>query len=1072
MMTGPDDGSWAIRAVGDGTLPELLDRADGATGERVIGALQRSGGNRVVQRIVLNDGLQPGEKAEPMGPSAPPSLDPAPGAETKKSTIEDIRDTLDQTWVGPLDELKLGRLWSRFGDGIADAVDENQDLWRQSRDRGMDLSDIAVANISQDMLGRDVRATANEYLTKNLKDADAAIKDLGFDEATAGKPTEEQVEKRLDLAWAATQLQELKKAKGRIENQYVGFVKIGRQPGHGRDPSESYEGYWPVRFSPSGAPPIAWNGAAASDPMVAQAMVPYDEVMAQWKPVTGALLAMADENPVLFAATQEDKLGQVSGAEPGDPSTAMKDLLTNMKASIVATTFNVNTGSLDWRELKPIHRQLLEGEKKIKTDWSRKFFKEVAKEQLGDYETAKFAADIGIGLMSAVAFIFAELASGGTATALLLAGLGVGAGQTASKWSNWSELKDAAGAAASSKTELVGKEQVDAALIEAILQTAFMALDAWSAAKSGLKIAGGYAAAQAGAKAAAVQGLEQIGKAAATGGIEAGSKQAVEKAVVELGVEQTMGRLGLKSPTELKAFLPAESAAAARLGEYISLMEAKVAENVDLKAVLGNLSKEVAERGATETDKLVQVALERYGPRDTLQMAGSWKNLASALGAESAAGRQLLVWRDSIYADLKRFIAETLGKGAKPEEVEALVKETGTIENFTNDLDMSFLGKNAAENRSLAVQFLAARAGMPANALTLDKLLYIGLFTDPRRLHMFDKFPELAGQLTDKTVAFEQELMWNAELKRVAGNVERAAGVRAEMEELGIKVIEDFVPLSERAVDVLGKNQDVLVGEIEQLAASEAPDKLALAKKLEELANVQAQINVKEGGGYFSAGGVRRFVTEDPKNPFPGYGPGEMPAKPAGMEAGAALDQVLKLRKAVEDLAAAGLKGPSGLSDLAGAIKSIGKYGSRFVEAARALGIKLPEAEIFDAMAVKFEEILKMARAKGAGSLQQAMKDDMGKLMGQVEGSIAQFDACHMAIIRELRAQAGLVGREAVAGDIVKATINRYRWMTFKAILLQELGNAGRLIDAGVGLGEDAADGAGEPAPAAAAPQP
>ncbi|HEY3164854.1 MAG TPA: hypothetical protein VGJ71_10865, partial [Candidatus Limnocylindrales bacterium] len=69
-------------------------------------------------------------------------------------------------------------------------------------------------------------------------------------------------------------------------------------------------------------------------------------------------------------------------------------------------------------------------------------------------------------------------------------------------------------------------------------------------------------------------------------------------------------------------------------------------------------------------------------------------------------------------------------------------------------------------------------------------------------------------------------------------------------------------------------------------------------------------------------------------------------------------------------------------------------------------------------------------------------------------------------IIKELRTQAGLVGREAVAGDIVKATLNRYRWLTFKGVLLQELGSAGRLIDAGVGLGSDEA----APAPDGAAP--
>jgi hypothetical protein len=1072
---GPDVGGWALQAAADGSLPALLRHADGATGERVIGAIQRSGGNQLVQRIVVEDGLQPGEKAEPMTPSAPPSLDAAPSADTKKSTLEEIEEIVGggksgggNLWVGPLDELKLGRLWSRFGDGIADAVDQNPDLWARSKDRGMELTDIGAANIARDMLSREVKATANEYLVKNLKDADAAIKELGFDEKTEGKPTEEQAEKRRELEFAAIQLKELRKVKGRLENQIVGYTKVGGRPAGARSEGEDFEGFWPVHFTPGGPPPIAWNDAKPTDPYVAQTMtpaVPYDDVMAQWKPVSGALLALADENPVLFAALQDDKLGQVAGEEAVDPSTAMKDILAGMRAAIVDTTTNLNSGSLDWHELKPIHRQLIEGEKKTKTDWSKTFFKEVAKETVGDYESAKFVADIGIGLMSAVAFVFAELASGGLATALLIGGLGIGIGQSASKWNDWGTLKDAAGSAASSKTELVGKEQADAALIEAILQTAFTALDAWQAAKSGLKIAGAYAASKAGAKAAAVEGLEAIGKAAAKGAIETGSKEAVEKAVVELGVEQTASRLGV-APDKLASLLPAGSPAASRVAEYLAVLGEKVADNVDLKKVLANIGQEAAERGAKEADKLALVALERYGPRETLSMAGGWKNLASALGAESSAGRQLLAWRDSIYRDLKQFIAEQIGKGAKPEELEALIKETGTIENFTNDLDMSFLGKDASANRSLAVEFLAARAGLPANAGTLDKLLYIGLFTDPRRLHMFDKFPELAADLSKKTATFEEQLMWNGELKRVAKNEARAAAVRARMEELGIKVIEDFVPLSERAVAKLGEQQDVLVGEIEKLAASEAPDKLALAGKLEELANVQAQINVKEGGGYFSGGGVRRFVTEDPKNPFPGYGPGEMPGKGAAMEHGAALDQVMKLRKSVEDLAAAGLKGPAGMSDLAGSIKSIGKYGSRFVEAAKALGIKLPEEEVFNAMAVEFERILKLARGKAEQSLQAAMKEDMAKLMGDVEGAIAKFDSCHMAIIKELRTQAGLVGREAVAGDIVKATLNRYRWLTFKGVLLQELGSAGRLIDAGVGLGSDEA----APAPDGAAP--
>ena len=73
----------------------------------------------------------------------------------------------------------------------------------------------------------------------------------------------------------------------------------------------------------------------------------------------------------------------------------------------------------------------------------------------------------------------------------------------------------------------------------------------------------------------------------------------------------------------------------------------------------------------------------------------------------------------------------------------------------------------------------------------------------------------------------------------------------------------------------------------------------------------------------------------------------------------------------------------------------------------------------------------------------------MAKLVGRVDGALAQFDAIHVEVLRQLRVQAGLVGREVVAADVVKATMARYRWTRFKSMLMAELGSAGRLIDGG-----------------------
>lgn len=1043
--------------VGPARLPGILGRSDAGTRRRTVRRLQRTSGNASVQRILAPPSVQrvpPG--AMPATPVAPTNqglggVPNAPRPEVARSTIERITEIVGlkegegNFWVGPLDEYELGRLWGSFGMGLPDAIEANQVLWNRSKSRGMELSDIPITRQVRAMFSDAVRAVAQDYLDKNEKGATDAQKELGFDKEAAATP--EQQEKQKDLEFMAVQVQELKKTKKRIEEAaYVGWAKQGDTPVPAHDP---HANAYPVPFVAGAPPPLGPDGLDRQKPDD-KPMVPYDEVMAQWKPVSGALIALLDEHPALYAAEMQDGLGRIAGETKDDnPVQAAREALAGIVESIGKTRSNLSGGGLDWRELRPIHRQLMSGDRKQgPLDWSRNYYKEAMKEEIGDYETMKAVEDVGIGVLTAVAFLFAELASGGTATAFLLVGLGATAGQTAQKWENWSQLENAAGSAASSTTALVDKEQVDAAFIDAILQTAFAALDAWQAAKSGAKLAGGYLASRAGAKAAEV-GLENFAKLKPWEQL-----LAVEKGINELGVEGVMRKMGTKDPLALLDHLPKGSAAAERVLGYAAL--AKNLGKVDIAEALKDLGKVIAEKGVAEADSIVQLAIEQIGPRETLSRAGGWSRLASALGTESAAGKRLLAWRDSIYADLKRYVSEDLG---------AVVQETGTMGSFTNDLDMSFLGKDAAANRAKAVQFLAARSGLAPNAGALDKMLYIGLFTDPRRMHMFDKFPELAADLSKKAASFEEQLVWTAEYRRVlANNPARGERVLKQMEELGIKPIDNFETLSEKAVDVLSADQDRLLGEIEALLGRQPPDRAGAGPKMLELAQTQAQLNVREGGGYFTGGGVRRFVTEDPKAPFAGYGPGEAPARTGSQEYTAALDQVGKLRQALEKVQGANLAAPSAMIELPGAIKSVAKYGNRFTQVAEQLGHAVPGAAQFERMAGEFDRILSMARGEADVTLQAALRADAEKVLGELTAACATFDGLHLAILRELRGKAGLIGREAVAADIVKATVSRYQWLRFKGILLAEAGSVGRTVSS---IAVDQLDsGSGTPATA------
>ncbi len=960
----------------------------------------------------------------------------------EKTGIERIKEIHENWWVGPLDEGELADEWSKLG---PDGATAHPTEFKESIKYGMEPDDLDGADKILASFRDGVTELALGYLTGNLADIDKESKALGLE---AEQPTAEQqasISEVVVLAEKAKELDDLAKAYGQIQVGYDHeLVRDEMDPERkGRVLAEV-----PAAFSPAGPPKTGLKGNEG------RGAKPYDEVAASYGQTMGGLMAIANKHPVIYAALKSGGIDTITGngeETAEDPAAAMKMILDNARAAIAETQANVSSGSIGWDELKPIHGQLLRGEKSAGgQDWTSTWNQAIVKEEIGEVELTNTMIDVGIGLAAALAFIFSEIATGGTATVLWAsAGLALGAGNAARKWNNYGELKAAAAAGTSQATELISTDQVTAAAIDAIIETAFFFLDAAGAAVKGVKGAAalgvkraGEAAAKDAADLVALQGLRSAaGEDAA---------RIAGQGIDQLGVTQAAQTAGM-SVDELLAKVPADSAAASKIKAFLAVAE-KGVEPAQLAAALRETiaGKAVVGRGgaALTTEDVVKQAVDTLGIQGTLREAGEWGSLGAALGSASEVGKRLKAWRDAAGTDLKKFI-ESLRTSADGEA--PLIKETGTLDNITNDLDISLLGPNAAQNKVKAAQYLGGRTGLGADPGVLAKLLDIGLFTDPRRMHLFDQFPDLQAKLAQRTMKFEEELIWNDEyakslLAAGKGGAEGEAAQRLatqigqEMDALGVKKVPGFRPLSERATDLLAKDTDRLFSAAE--AAAQAGDTAGLETLVEELANVQAQLEVKSGLGYFSAGGVRKFVTEKA-----GLS-GAKQAVTAAHDLGAALDQVNKLRKAITAFEAEALKLPVSRdqAELAKQIKALAKYGDRFSAASEVLDTLMPNPGAFAEMADQFSALILQARGATLHTTQELLAKNMEGVIANTRAAIAGFDALHVEVLMALRSRSGIEGIGDLAPEILRATQARYALLAFQSALVTQMGTAARAV--------------------------
>jgi hypothetical protein len=427
------------------------------------------------------------------------------GEATEKERMQLVDIMLDQFWVGPLDEYIVEDIWKSFGDGVVAVAARNQSQWDRSIDRGAELLKLPAVRTVLDGFKSDVLGLAGSYLNVNEDYVNGELDRLRL----VDKPQTSQADSDAytrELQRAAREVLRAREAQAGLRGVPVGY-KYSVGPGE-LTPNKVVVKYDPElrpQSPPEGneTPPLAtWEAVKAEDDRlqgvvrgVANAYPPIFALLESPAMTPGNL---PQDDPGTSGTTAQllgikplTALEQLSkAATPEDvrslAGTAMRGVLTNIQA-----TRPKLQGSLDYRDLKPIHFQLFSGERTgaSGTAWSQPFYKSLAQADIADHEATQFWISLGLSSLAAAAFIVAELATAGSATFFAAAGIGVAASgaQATRSWSQYLDLAAAAGSNVTKETALVEKGQANAALIEAIINTVFAFIDVYAVAASAAK---------------------------------------------------------------------------------------------------------------------------------------------------------------------------------------------------------------------------------------------------------------------------------------------------------------------------------------------------------------------------------------------------------------------------------------------------------------------------------------------------------------------------------------------------------------------------------------------------------
>ncbi|HZB74821.1 MAG TPA: hypothetical protein VE526_01260 [Solirubrobacteraceae bacterium] len=995
--TAPPEPAGPPQAAG--APPAVLRQLAGLPPEhRRAGIARLGGGNQQVARLIAASApvvARVGDGNEP--PTLDEILDADRRIDLKTATDEqklaEIRRQLDSQGIFSPTAHGAWEVWLSFGERLRDMAAANPELWaRQVKETPALIATSPQMKKWRDALKLDVETEVRRTLASNREYVLKEMLKLGLIGGPGGGPLAEATPE-VDAATKENQKALELAAKAMEAKKLLLGIQLGAEQS----------------MSKHGMPRIIYfrPNDKRDSPKWAEAKEKWDlvqrftsELMSRY-PVVQSIVSMYDaEGADPGNAGEAGKMA--GGISTLSPEGARKIMAIALKRSleVINNAEGLVGSDLDYRDFEPVHARLiaLGAPATSGVDWSQPFEKSILQQDVRQHGIDKIAKSLGLGALSAVAFLLAEFATAGMATFFFVGvGVGIGAGQAAASWDTYADMAKMHKAGTRPEHGLISREQVDSAAFAAVLDTVFVFVDVAGAAgplgKAAAAGRGLVAAAEAGMQSAAAAGLKE-----ALSGPNA--RSALGLAVDELGVGGAAAAAG-RSPDQLAALARSldEPALASRIEAAAALTAAGTKGLDDLGTQLADVVRlRAADKlTAAAAEDIVRQSIDQFGMAATIKRAGGWKGLTKALGDESAVARQMDAWRKSLLDDLQKWTT-------KESDKQAQAVRTGTEGKPTNDLDINMMEIEAAGFKDRAKQFLAARAGVGTDEL--GKVLDAAFMVDPTRMHLQDVAKhgvsdKVRAELARGQAKVDEQVLYGRRLydAKQAGDAAGAEKVLAEARARGIDPME-FKPLSENQRKALELQVDGMMKQLDQ--ATEEAVKKDLIMRIHQ---AQAMINASTPDAYMMAGGVALNVSK--RDIDAAKMPAMAPGAPGAVERyGAALDETIFLDEARRVISTAEMGAVDLAKKIADEVKNIGKHGERM---AKQLADDAPKhvARKLDELAQRFARIAKDAKSgKAAARTRTAGK--LRNLQREMNNRLRQLETLADKRLRQLRDKAGL----------------------------------------------------------------
>ena len=724
----------------------------------------------------------------------------------------------------------------------------------------------------------------------------------------------------------------------------------------------------------------------------------YDDVKQHYDTLDKAIKKVLADSPAVFAIVSGGQANAAADFAKQDTKQARAQLggaLTKLGGKIDEAVPLVGD-DLDYRDFIPVHQQLLAA-----GPFADPLSKAIIERDVEGHEMSKVLRSLALGGLSAAAFLVAEFATAGMATFIAVAvGIGASVGNAAISIEDYLDKAKAVDAhTGDARNDIVTQEQVDSALFQAVMDSALAFIDGAVGIASAVSKAGGPAAklleaAEAGAKKLGTAGLSE----ALSGSDHAAKLLAVEKSLGEAGIEATVKASG-KTPEELAKLFPPDSETARRL---------VAAGGAGKETVEGLVTKlaDFAKLEPGERATVMRAAIDQFGYAGALRRAGGWKTVTKSLGEGHAIATELDAWRSGLVREMQAWM-EAATKG------ESKAVQTGTAAS-TSDVDISTVGREAAQQADRALEFIARRAGV--SRAELETILDLDAAVNPARMHLQDVVkgltPQARAAIEREAARFEEALTYSRRYHQ-AQKANDEALMKTIEAEAGGALNKAWQPLGPDQVGALQKRMDewsAALAKLEADGGSEA-EKAALIQKI---GRTQAEVLASSDTMYGTGGSIRKWVTERPPS-APGVksdleklaeagvkiDPGAATIWP-GQRFTAILGEGHFLDRAFGAIARE-VDGPA----LVGAIKDFGKHGGRVVEI---LGRDVAVTGMSQAAMSTLADNLALWLKASKGPLADTVKDAaaLGAIRAQLATQVGQLRTAMANGVGALRAQAQL----------------------------------------------------------------